>query len=211
MLEDDARVARREHAFLESERARVTRRAAEAPDAPDAFVAWFESLRETGPGQNDVLFSWLAERASIADVRWFLTQEVAGAGMHDPMLEPLADGQHLPSIAATVWESLALGNLMVGLARNRSYAWHSVGALGVIELTAPWRAAQVNAALRRLDVPADAHATRDVTPSHAWNREVIAPLVAQFPHAARAVAEGALMRLEAGARCFRRYRRELWQ
>jgi hypothetical protein len=38
---------------------------------------------------------------------------------------------------------------------------------------------------------------------------VIAPLVAREPRAAAAIAEGALMRLQAGARCFERYRREL--
>jgi len=38
---------------------------------------------------------------------------------------------------------------------------------------------------------------------------VIAPLVAEQPQVARAIAEGALMRLSAGERCFVRYRREL--
>ena len=55
------------------------------------------------------------------------------------------------------------------------------------------------------------HATLDLEHSEAWNREVLAPLVAHDPRAARAMAEGALMRLRAGARCFERYRRELWQ
>ena len=34
-------------------------------------------------------------------------------------------------------EALALGNTMIALARNRRYAFHSIGALGVIEMTAP--------------------------------------------------------------------------
>jgi hypothetical protein len=45
--------------------------------------------------------------------------------------------------------------------------------------------------------------------SEAWNREVLRPLVAADPRVARPIAEGALMRLAAGARCFERYRREL--
>jgi len=38
---------------------------------------------------------------------------------------------------------------------------------------------------------------------------VIAPLLSRDPRLGRAIAEGALMRLNAGARCFERYRREL--
>lgn len=53
------------------------------------------------------------------------------------------------------------------------------------------------------------HATLDVRHSAAWNREVLRPLVEQEPKAARFIAEGALMRLNAGARCFARYRAEL--
>jgi hypothetical protein len=114
-----------------------------------------------------------------------------------------------------VWESLALGNLMTALAMNRRYTFHSVGALGVIELTAPGRAALVNAGLKRLGVGGEArryfalHATLDVKHSIAWNREVLRPLVAEDPETARAIAEGALMRLEAGRRCFERYRAAL--
>ena len=53
------------------------------------------------------------------------------------------------------------------------------------------------------------HATLDLKHSEDWNREVVRPLVSEEPRAARAMAEGALMRLRAGARCFERYRREL--
>jgi hypothetical protein len=49
----------------------------------------------------------------------------------------------------------------------------------------------------------------DVKHSIAWNAEAIRPLVKADPAAARAIAEGALMRLSCGARCFERYRREL--
>ena len=74
--------------------------------------------------------------------------------------------------------------------------------------------AQVDRGLLRLGVPKAArryftlHATLDVKHSEAWNREVLRPL-AEEPRAARAMAEGALMRLGAGARCFARYRSEL--
>ena len=102
------------------------------------------------------------------------------------------------------------------MAATRRYAWHAVGALGVIELTAPGRSAATAAGLRRLGVSGkarhyfDLHAVLDVKHSEAWNREAIAPLVAEDPRRATAIAEGALIRLTCGARCFERYRAQLW-
>lgn len=137
-------------------------------------------------------------------------------GMHGPMLERVAVELGLRSVPEqTVWESLALANLMTGLAANRRYVYLSVGALGVVELTAPGRVSLVNAGLRRLGVSAEGrryfqlHAGLDVRHSEAWNREAIRPLVSADPGLAKPIAEGALLRLRAGARCFNRYRREL--
>ena len=228
-------------------------RAASAPRDPDNFVRWFEALKEEGPGQGDPLFPWLAEEASLDDMRWFLTQEAAGEagfddlvaytqvklpdraklelarnywdemgrgtakGMHGPMLNKLVAALELrPTIETTVWESLALANAMTAMATSRRYAWHALGALGVIELTAPGRSAHTAAGLRRLGVSGkarhyfDLHAVLDIKHSDAWNREAIAPLVAEDPRRAVAIAEGALIRLEAGTRCFERYRAHLW-
>ena len=138
-------------------------------------------------------------------------------GMHGPMLERLVVALGLePTIENTVWESLALANAMTAMATRRDYAWHAVGALGVIELTAPGRSAAVAAGLKRLGIKAkdrlyfDLHATLDVKHSAAWNAEAIVPAVAEDSRRAAAIAEGALMRLKCGARCFERYRRELW-
>jgi hypothetical protein len=238
--------------WLDGLRARVADRAAEAPRDPDGFVAWFETLEHTGPGQNDPLFPWLAEQATMEEMRWFLQQEVAGEagfedltaitqlrlpvraklelarnywdemgrgnakGMHGPMLEHLSRTLGLnPQVETTVWESLALANAMAGMACNRRYAYQSVGALGVIEQTAPSRAKLVGEGLRRLGISGkdrhyfDLHAILDVKHSEAWNAEAAWPLVSLNPDIAPALAEGALMRLEAGAACFARYRREL--
>lgn len=250
---EDGPLRRLEANFVAQERAAVAEAASRAPRGPDAFLSWFEGLRETGPGQGDPLFPWLAERATLAQMRWFLAQEVAGeagfddlvaltqvrmpvraklelarnywdemgrgreAAMHGPLLSHLARALAAEAdLESVVWESLALANLLVALALDRRYAYHSVGALGAIELTAPGRVAQVDRGLARLGVPRPArryfslHATLDVKHSAAWNREVLAPLIAGEPRAARAIAEGALMRLRAGQRCFERYRRELW-
>ena len=238
--------------FLEASRAAVADRAAEAPSDADGFVAWFAALEQKGPGQNDTLFPWLAGHATHEQMRWFLTQEVAGEagfedlsaltqvkmpvqakleiarnywdemgrgnpkGMHGPMLEKLAERLGLaPTVESTVWESLALANTMAGLAANRRYAFQSVGALGIVEQTAPSRAVLVADGLKRLGVPPedrhyfDLHAILDVKHAEAWNAEAIHPLVAADPSLARPIAEGALMRLECGAACFARYRQEL--
>jgi Iron-containing redox enzyme len=252
--ERDFRMRRQEGEFLDSLRSEVAAEAASAPTDADGFIAWFEALRERGPGQNDPLFPWLAEEAGRDEIRWFLGQEAAGEagfedllaytqvrmppraklefarnywdemgrgnpkGMHGPMLDVLIDSLELEArIDDTVWESLALANAMTGMATTRRYAWHSVGALGVIELTAPDRSAATAAGLRRLDFTAaerryfDLHAVLDVKHSEAWNREALRPLVEEDPRRAAAIAEGALIRLQCGALCFERYRSELWK
>lgn len=252
ILDGDAKLQRLEGAFLEELRAQVVEQAAAAPTDPEGFVAWFEALKHSGPGQGDPLFPWLAEEANIDEMRWFLTQEAAGEagfedltalaqlklparaklelarnywdemgrgnpkGMHGPMLDALVEALELkPEIDETVWESLALANAMTAMATTRRYAYHAIGALGVIELTAPGRSAMTAAGLRRLGVDGktrhyfDLHAILDVKHSEAWNREAIAPLVAEDPRRATAMAEGALIRLRCGASCFERYRAEL--
>jgi hypothetical protein len=137
-------------------------------------------------------------------------------GMHGRLLERLVRFLDLPvAIDTTVWPALALGNLMVALASQRAYAYHAVGALGVIELTAPDRVACVAGGLRRLGVPPperlyfDLHAVLDRKHAAAWLAEVIFPLVERDPRTAIWIAEGALMRLAAGARCFACYRAAL--
>ena len=251
-IDRDARMARLELAFLEELRAEVRGEAAIAPTDVEGFIAWFEALEQTGPGQHDRLFDWLECDAGHADLRVYLTQEAAGEagfddlvaltqvrlpdrpkmelarnywdemgrgnlkGMHGPMLHYVVEVLDLdPQIETTCWESLALANAMTGMAMNRNYAWHSVGALGVIELTAPARSAAVSTTMRRLGFEPkmrryfDLHAVLDIKHSEEWNREAIRPLVedeAHGPERATAMAEGALMRLRCGERCFARYR-----
>jgi Iron-containing redox enzyme len=250
-LEVEHTVARAEIEFIEAQRKIIAPLVANIPSKTDEFIAWFERLKQTGPGQGDPLFPWLATEADSEQMKWFLLQEVAGeAGfddllamtqvkmstqaklemarnfwdemgrgrekaMHGPMLERLAGYFELaPTPETVVPESLALGNTMVALARHRRYAFHSAGALGVIEMTAPTRAGFVDKGLRRLKIPPKKrhyfalHAVLDIKHSEEWNREVLRPLVAEDPRRARAIGEGAIMRLWHGARCFERYRQE---
>jgi len=247
-LKEEVTCRRIERDLVERERVAIAQQVRSVPTDPTGFAAWFEELKETGPGQSDPLFPWLAEQATLSDICWFLRQEMAGeagfddlvalsqlklpprpklemarnywdemgqgheGGMHGPMLQLLGTG--LPQ-SSPVWEALALGNLMVALATSRSYAYQSIGALGVIELTAPGRAELVNQGLKRLHFDGAArryyalHATLDVRHSQTWIREVLMPLVESDPRIAPLLAEGALLRLRAGARCFARYRVEL--
>lgn len=241
----------REQCFVEVARRAIAPWTAGVPRDADAFVAWFEALKDHGPGQGDPLFPWLAGEASMEQMRWFLQQEVAGEagfddlvalaqiklpaqpklemarnywdemgrgnakGMHGPMLERLARHMDVAAMPGEIVpEALALGNMMIAFAMNRHYAYQAIGALGVIELTAPTRAVHVAEGLKRLGVPAKArhyfalHAVLDVQHSACWNREVLHPLVAEDPDRALPIAEGALLRLWCGQRCFQRYRRE---
>ncbi|HYG26600.1 MAG TPA: iron-containing redox enzyme family protein, partial [Caulobacteraceae bacterium] len=133
-----------------------------------------------------------------------------------PMLQKLADHLDLkPRIEDTVWSALALGNVLVAFSTTRRYAFHALGALGVVELTAPWRAAHVAAGLKRLGIGAERkyyalHATLDVEHSRTWNEEVLRPLADSRPEVIRSLAEGAVIRLMAGAACFETYREHLW-
>src|SRR5947199_8542477 len=77
-------VAAAEIEFIEALRAEIAPLTDRIPEDPDGFLAWFEGLKRTGPGQGDPLFPWLASSASIAQMHWFLLQEVAGeAGFED--------------------------------------------------------------------------------------------------------------------------------
>jgi len=186
-------------------------------------MVWFLEQEMAGEAGLDDLVALaqvrMPKRAKLELARnyWDEMGQGHASDMRGPMLAQLSEALGLvPNPNQVVWEALALGNLMAAFGANRRYAYHAIGALGVIELTAPRRAARVNEGLRRLDVPGETrsyfavHATLDVKHSEAWNREVLWPLVAGKPAVSTAIAEGALLRLEAGARCFERYRRKLW-
>ena len=195
-----------------------------ANHADFAQMRWFFEQEAAGEAGFDDLVAMtqvkMTERAKLELARNYWDEMGRGnaKGMHGPMLGLLAEAiGATPAIEDTVWESLLLANAMTAMATRREYAWHSIGALGVIELTAPARAKRVADGLRRLGVSGkhrhyfDLHAVLDVKHSEAWNREVIAPLVAEDPSRARFIAEGALIRLSCGARSYERYRARLQQ
>ncbi len=182
-------------------------------------MRWFLTQEAAGEAGFDDLVAMtqvkLPDRSKLEMARNYWDEMGRGnqSGMHGPMLSAVIEDLKLtPSIENTVWESLALANLMLALATNRRYAYQSVGALGVIEMTAPTRVGLVNDGMKRLQLPFESrryfqlHATLDINHSAAWNEEVIYPLVKDNPQLARPIAEGALMRLMCGQRCFERYK-----
>lgn len=77
------RPALTEGQFLEAERCTVQPMLCDVPPEPEAFMAWFETLRQHGPGQGDGLFDWLEHRASRPQMRWFVKQEIVGEAGFD--------------------------------------------------------------------------------------------------------------------------------
>jgi hypothetical protein len=248
-LEEEHRMRLLEGAWVEELRREVRLEAARAPCDVEGFTQWFRALKETGPGQGDPLFDWLAEQASAEEMNGFLTQEAAGeagfedlvalaqvklptqaklelarnywdemgrgseGGMHGPMLESVVRALALkPTIEGTLASSLALANTLTAFSTTRRYAWHAVGALGVVELTAPTRVSKVAAGLRRLGCPPvarkyfDLHAALDIRHADDWIANCLRPLVSDNPAVGRYLAEGALIRLNCGLKCFEAYR-----
>lgn len=135
---------------------------------------------------------------------------------HNLLLGRVIHGLKLqPSIDTTLWESLARNNVMLGLATNRRYTYHSLGALGATELTSVSRATKISACMNRLGLEPwirsyfDLQIALDVSHARCWVREVIRPLVIANPECAQFIAEGALMRLQSDQLCFDRYSYEL--
>lgn len=187
-------------------------------------LRWFFEQEAAGEAGFDDLVAYtqvkmpLIPKLELARNYWDEMGRGNAAGVHGGLLDALVETlQVRPSIEATVWESLALANAMTAMATNRRYAWHSIGALGVIELTAPGRSACVAQGLKRIGLTErerryfDLHAVLDVKHSREWNAEILHPAVAQDPRRAIAIAEGALVRLFCGSRCFERYRTALWK
>jgi hypothetical protein len=209
-LERDTRMQRLEGQFLEALRAEVADRAAEAPENADGFIAWFEALQEGGPGQGDPLFPWLADQASLEELRWFLEQEAAGeAGFEDLTALTQVKMPTLPKLelARNYWDEMGRGNpkgmhgplldtLVERLAlepKIETTCWESLALANAMTAMATSRR----------------YAFHSVGALGAIE-EVIRPLVEEDPRRARPMAEGALMRLLCGARCYKQYRVELW-
>lgn len=186
-------------------------------------MRWFLTQEAAGEAGFDDLVAMtqvkLPARPKLELARnyWDEMGRGAEAGMHGPMLDRTVKGLGLtPAIESTLWQSLCLANTMTAFATSRRYTYQSVGALGVVELTAPTRVAAVAEGLKRLGCSPEQrkyfhlHAHLDIEHSKAWNAEALVPLVSETPGCARHIAEGAIMRLICGEQCFETYRAHLW-
>jgi hypothetical protein len=181
-------------------------------------MRWFLTQEAAGEAGFDDLVAYtqvklpLGPKLELASNYWDEMGRGQYRGIHTLLLHELVETMRIaPEIDATVWESLALANAMTAMATTRRYAWLSVGALGVVELTAPWRCVHVSAGLKRLGCGQrerlyyDLHSHIDVKHSQTWNEHALKPLVEDDPRRAKAIAEGALIRMRCAERCFDRY------
>lgn len=207
-----------EGSLLNNARDAVAAHAAEAPTTGPELIAWFETLRVTGPGQLDPLIDWIAAASSEEDARWYVAQEtIAETGMADlltvvdakvrPRLPKSGDLAVLIGAAAPAevdTQVIGRGNLNVALANNGRWKDHAVGALIAAVLTVPRRALAVEKALTRLGYTI-------YPPMTPYDPSVVSAIVERQlekdPASARALAEGALMFMHATARALDSYRR----
>lgn len=181
-------------------------------------MCWFLRQEAAGEAGFDDLLAYtqvqlpIRPKLELARNYWDEMGHGKPKAMHGAMLANVVSELGLDArIDSTEWQPLALANTMLGMAASRRYTYHSIGALGAIELTAPTRVKRVSEGMRRLGMSGrvrayfDLHAVLDVHHSQAWNAEVIAPLVDADPACGRFIAEGALMRLLCGQRCFDAY------
>ena len=81
---------------------------------PTASSPGSKTLKETGPGQDDPLFPWLAEEATLDEIRWFLDQEAAGeAGFDDlvAMTQVKLPARAKMELARNYWDEMGRGNI----------------------------------------------------------------------------------------------------
>jgi hypothetical protein len=193
-----------------------------AEEASAEEMNWFLTQEAAGEAGFDDLVAMaqvkLPDEAKLELARNYWDEMGRGSakGMHGPMLSAAVDELRLaPSIDTTLWPSLALANTLTAFSTTRRYAWHAVGALGVVELTAPGRVALVGKGLKRLGHPPivrkyfDLHAALDVKHAEDWIANCLRPLVRDNPAVAQYLAEGSLMRLMCGQQCFEAYRAHL--
>ena len=64
--------------FVEEERAQARAQAVSVPRDATGFAEWFTGLKETGPGQYDPFFDYLAHEASRREIQYFTKQEFCG-------------------------------------------------------------------------------------------------------------------------------------
>jgi len=234
--EEDLRMRSLEGEWIEGERAALAPWIREVPRTSGGFLRWFESLQLDRHGHRDAMPGSPAGPVTLDEVRWWMRQELAaGSGLEAVMALLRLRLPDLPEVARAVpvagrerlvrlgrlvgveseglravWESLAVANLDVALAFSRHHAWHAVGALGAVVLTAADRTNRFARALRRLGLDVEeADLPGERAQAARWLRAVLVPRVDEDPDRIPWLAEGAMLRLRAAVRSDRRCWSEL--
>ncbi|MBM9400849.1 iron-containing redox enzyme family protein [Gluconacetobacter azotocaptans] len=107
-------------------------------------------------------------------------------------------------VDALGWEGLSGYNLLLYFAFNRREYFRSIGALAITELSDPEQYAKLLKGCRRVRIGNDRPSVLDYYSEHVevdalhgdgWIDNVIVPILRRYPQEARAVLEGAMMRL----------------
>ncbi|NVN10372.1 iron-containing redox enzyme family protein [Nguyenibacter vanlangensis] len=125
--------------------------------------------------------------------------------LYRDLLEHL-DIQDTPEafVDALGWAGLSGYNLLLYFAFNRREYFRSIGALAITELSDPEQYAKLLAGCRRVGIGTDRPSVLDYYSEHVevdalhgdgWIDNVIVPILKRYPGEARAVLEGAAMRL----------------
>jgi hypothetical protein len=115
----------------------------------------------------------------------------------DPMRRHL---EGLDVAALVPAQALANGNLLLMLALDRRHAARLLGALAILEHTAPYRFSRTVRGLRRLGMPEkvvqyhELHVEVDAHHGKQLFEQVLQPLAARSPEALREICIGCLMR-----------------
>jgi len=201
-LEREAAMRRSERTFVEAERAAVKAKAQGAPNTPQTFMAWLESLAALQSSGAEPLLAALGQ-ADAEQVHWFMAQERARRIGFE--LSQTFTARPVP------WEALAVSNLMNALSSERHYAYQSLGARGFVECTTLERLPRLDAVCARKNIRFPSALRDGLEPARfqCWQSDELFPLLESDASFSSLIAEGVLMCLRAITRADQRCLHEL--
>lgn len=182
-----------------------------ANDASIEEMALYISLEEQVDGRFDDVIA-LAQLGMVGDMKLALAEnfwDEMGLGRLDDMHTGLfaKSATYMRQFLRDVdiasmipMEALKNGNLLLMYALNRNFAARLLGALTILEHTAPYRFSRTVRGLRRLEMPAeviyyhDLHIEVDANHGKQLIERVLKPLVEESPSALHEVCIGCLIR-----------------
>ncbi|HSK40957.1 MAG TPA: iron-containing redox enzyme family protein [Arenibaculum sp.] len=184
-----------------------------AERAPPEALAFYIGLEEQVDGRFDDVIA-LAQIGMAGDMKLALAEnywDEMGLGkieeMHTVMfghsaahMRGILEGAGLDVARAVPAAALKNGNLLMMYALRRQYSARLLGALAILEHTAPHRFSRTVQGLRRIGMPEDViryhdmHIAIDANHGKQLLHRVLLPLVQAAPHTLREVCMGCLVR-----------------